>query len=183
MSRSYLAILHLVDLSPLFYILSRISDVFRTAKLPSELLSQKNRVIKVRIGKPIAVKDQKQYDNIPDFYEFLRKKTYMLANPFEKAGTTILSTKNLKIPKSPKRIISQKNVSAFIEEVDDLRKNDKRLLQSKNYEVYFANAKEIPNLLQEIGRLREITFRDVGEGTNKAIDLDSFDNYYHHLIL
>ena len=49
--------------------------------------------------------------------------------------------------------------------------------------MFFANAKEIPNILQEIGRLSEITFRDVGEGTNKAIDLDKFDKYYHHLFL
>ena len=57
------------------------------------------------------------------------------------------------------------------------------MLQSKNYEVFFAKAKEIPNLLQEIGRLREITFRAVGEGTNKAIDLDKYDAYYYHLFL
>jgi hypothetical protein len=44
----------------------------------------------------------------------------------------------------------------------------------------FAEANKIPNLLHEIGRLREITFREVGEGT-KSIDLDKFDQYYHHL--
>ena len=49
--------------------------------------------------------------------------------------------------------------------------------------MFFASAKEIPNLLHEIGRLREITFRDVGEGTNKEIDLDQFDKDYHHLLL
>jgi hypothetical protein len=37
--------------------------------------------------------------------------------------------------------------------------------QVKNYEVFFAEANKIPNLLHEIGRLREITFREVGEGT------------------
>ena len=36
---------------------------------------------------------------------------------------------------------------------------------------------------REIGRLREITFREVGEGTNEAIDLDTFDTYYHHMFL
>lgn len=169
--------------SKMFYVLSKISDTFRTAKLPSELLSQKHRVIKVRIGKPISVKDQDSYEDIPSFYEFIRKKTYMLANPFEKKTPKILSTQNLKIPKPPKEIISQKNVRYFIREVEKLRENDKRLLESKNYEVFFASAKEIPNILQEIGRLREITFRDVGEGTNKSIDLDKFDKYYHHLIL
>jgi putative hemolysin len=169
--------------SNLFYVLSKISDTLRTAKLPSELLSQKKRIIKVRIGKPISVKDQDTYKDIPSFYEFLRKKTYMLANPFEKKTPKILSAKNLKIPKPPKKIISQKNVNLFIKEIVHLREKGDRLLESKNYEVFFANAKDIPNLLQEIGRLREITFRDIGEGTNKAIDLDKFDKYYYHLIL
>ncbi len=169
--------------SNLFYVLSKISDTFRTAKLPSEILSQKHRIIKVRIGKPISVKDQNTYEDIPSFYEFIRKKTYMLANPFEKKAQNILSTKNLKIPKAPKEIISQKNVRYFTKEIDKLRDTDSRLLESKNYEVFFAAAKEIPYLLQEIGRLREITFRDVGEGTNKSIDLDTFDKYYHHLLL
>lgn len=169
--------------SKLFYILSKISDTFRTAKLPSELLSQKNRIIKVRIGKPISVENQQEYDEIHTFYEFLRKKTYMLANPYEKTSKKILSKQSLKIPTTPKKISTQKNTKGFIREVDLLRKNGKRLLESKNYEVFFATAKEIPNLLHEIGRLREITFRDIGEGTNKALDIDEFDKYYHHLFL
>ncbi|MBL4604846.1 MAG: lysophospholipid acyltransferase family protein [Flavobacteriaceae bacterium] len=169
--------------SRLFYILSKMSDTLRTAKLPSEVLSQRNRVIKVRIGKPISVKDQQEYPDTKAFYEYIRKKTYMLANPFEKKPQNILSKQSLKISVPPKKISSQKNVSSFVKEVQSLRDNDKRLLQSKNYEVFFATAKEIPNLLHEIGRLREITFRDIGEGTNKSIDLDEFDKYYHHMFL
>ena len=169
--------------SRLFYFLSKISDTLRTAKLPSELVSQRGKVIKVRIGKPISVKDQKEYKDIPSFYEFIRKKTYMLANPFEKAHK-LISTQNIKIPKkAAKKITTQKNSDLFIREVNALREADGRLLESKNYEVFFASAKEIPNLLHEIGRLREITFRDVGEGTNKEIDLDQFDKDYHHLLL
>ncbi len=168
--------------SRLFYVLSKISDTLRTAKLPSELLSQKKRVIKVRIGKPISVKDQDQYKEIPAFYEFLRKKTYMLANPFEK-NQKLISTQKLKIPKKAKKISSQKNPDLIAKEIDGLRDNGKRLLESKNYEVFFTEAKAIPSLLHEIGRLREITFREIGEGTNKPIDLDKFDKYYHHLIL
>lgn len=169
--------------SRLFYILSKMSDTMRTAKLPSELLSQRNRVIKVRIGKSISVKDQQEYPEVDSFHEYIRKKTYMLANPFEKTPQKILSKQNLKINTPPRKISSQKNVASFVKEVQALRENDKRLLQSKNYEVFFATAKEIPNLLHEIGRLREITFRDVGEGTNKSIDLDEFDKYYHHMFL
>ncbi|WP_299673126.1 lysophospholipid acyltransferase family protein [uncultured Tenacibaculum sp.] len=168
--------------SRLFYFLSKISDTLRTAKLPSELLSQKKRVIKVRIGKPISVKDQDTYKEIPAFYEFLRKKTYMLANPFE-TNQRLISTQKLKLPKKAKKISNQRNPELFVKEVDSLRDHGKRLLISKNYEVFFTDTKEIPNILHEIGRLREITFREVGEGTNNPLDLDKFDKYYHHLLL
>ncbi|MTH18020.1 lysophospholipid acyltransferase family protein [Flavobacterium sp. LC2016-01] len=168
--------------SKLFYWLSKIDDTLRTAKLPSELLTQKDRVIKVRIGKPISVNEQNEIESFEEYSEFLRKKTYMLANPFEK-DTKLIDTASLKIPKAPKKIATPANESKMIAEVDALRNSDCRLLQSKNYEVFFATAKSIPNILHEIGRLREITFREVGEGTNESIDLDQYDQYYHHMFL
>jgi putative hemolysin len=168
--------------SRFFYFLSKISDTLRTAKLPSEIIQQRGRVIKVRIGKPISVKDQNAYKALPDFYKFIRRKTYMLANPFEKSNR-LISSQKIKIKKPTKKISLQRNSDLFIAEVDALRETNSRLLQSKNYEVFFARAKDIPNLIHEIGRLREITFRVVGEGSNKEVDLDKFDNYYHHLLL
>lgn len=51
------------------------------------------------------------------------------------------------------------------------------------FQVYMAKAADIPLILQEIGRLRELTFRAVGEGTGKDIDLDEFDNYYYNLFI
>jgi putative hemolysin len=168
--------------SRLFYFLSKINDTLRTAKLPSELLTQKDRVIKVRVGKPISVAEQNEHESIEDYTEFLRKKTYMLANPFEKENN-FLNTASLKPTKSPKKIVTPANTEKMITEVEALRDTDCRLLQSKNYEVFFAEAKNIPNILHEIGRLREITFREVGEGTNESIDLDKYDKYYRHLFL
>jgi putative hemolysin len=161
--------------SGLFYLLSKISDTMRTAKLPSEVFSQKRRTIKVRIGKPISVAEQNEYLSLDEY-------SYMLAKPFEKE-TPFLSTPNLKLPKNPKEIVIAASKEKIIKEVDTLRKNDCRLLQSKNYEVFFAKAKDVPNVLHEIGRLREITFREVGEGTNESIDLDAFDKYYRHMFL
>ena len=168
--------------SRLFYLLSKISDTLRTAKLPSEVLSQKSRVIKVRVGKAISVKDQEEYENIDDFHAFIRKKTYMLANPFE-VRNPLIKTPNLKIHKQPKKIISPVSQNQMIKEIVKLRENDSRLLKSHNYEVFFTASVKIPNILREIGRLREVTFREVGEGTNNAIDLDEYDNYYHHMFL
>ncbi|WP_445956627.1 GNAT family N-acyltransferase [Yeosuana sp.] len=170
--------------SRLFYKLSKISDTFRTAKLPSELLTQKRRVIKVRIGKPISVADQNEHTKLEDFSEFLRRKTYMLSNAFEEKPKILDNIQSsFKVSKIPKRIVTPIASDVMDKEVEVLRQGDYRLLQSKNYEVFLVQANKIPNILREIGRLREITFRAIGEGTNEAIDLDKFDTYYHHMFL
>ncbi|UPQ80241.1 lysophospholipid acyltransferase family protein [Flavobacterium azooxidireducens] len=169
--------------SRLFYFLSSLNDTFRTAKLPSELLTQKKRVIKVRIGKPISVAEQNEYESIESYSEFLRKKTYMLANAFEK-GNKLLAAPSLKFPKSPKEIAKPANQDKILEEMAVIKSiSECRLLQSKNYQVYLVTADQIPNILHEIGRLREITFRAIGEGTNESLDLDQYDKYYHHMFL
>jgi putative hemolysin len=167
--------------SKLFYTLSKINDTLRTAKLPSELLTQKDRIIKVRIGKPISVNEQAEYKEIPEFGEFLRKKTYMLSNAFEEENK--LQLPKLNTAKPPKQIVKPANHEQILEEIKVLKEDDHRLLQSKNYQVFLTTAEKIPNILHEIGRLREITFRAVGEGTNEAIDLDKYDQYYHHMFL
>lgn len=48
--------------------------------------------------------------------------------------------------------------------------------------IYFAQGHDIPKVMLEIGRLREITFRQVGEGSGLSRDNDRFDDHYHHLI-
>ncbi|WP_353776976.1 GNAT family N-acyltransferase [Winogradskyella sp. 3972H.M.0a.05] len=170
--------------SRLFYRLSKVSDTLRTAKLPSELLTQKRRTIKVRIGRPITVKDQQEHKDLQDFSSFLRQKTYMLSHAFEPKEKILKNIQSsLKTPKIPKKIVTPVDTGLMVKEVEALRNEDFRLLKSKNYEVYLAPAANIPNILREIGRLREITFREVGEGTNEAIDLDKFDTYYHHMFL
>ncbi|NNK71397.1 MAG: lysophospholipid acyltransferase family protein, partial [Flavobacteriaceae bacterium] len=170
--------------SRLFYSLSKISDTLRTAKLPSELLTQKHRVIRVRIGRPISVNDQREHESLEDFSEFIRRKTYMLSNFFEPKEKILKNiSSSLKVPKAPKRIITPVSPEIMNSEIDAIRSRDMRLLKSKNYEVYLSPASEIPHILREIGRLREITFREVGEGTNQSIDLDKFDRYYHHMFL
>jgi putative hemolysin len=171
--------------SRMFYMLAKLSDVFRTAKLPSEVLSQKNRVVKVRIGNPISVKAQKEHESLNDFTDFLRRKTYMLSKPYDKESKRLSDIPNaIKIPKAPKKIAATTDQKSMIKEVDALREmGDKRLLESKNYEVFLSKKEHIPNILTELGRLREITFRAIGEGTNNATDLDHYDDYYHQMFL
>lgn len=169
--------------STFFYRLASLSDVLRTAKLPSEMLSQKKRKIKVRIGNPVAPEDIKDISTTEALTAFLRRKTYMLANAFEKKPFYKGIPRNLKKTKPPKKIIEATCESLMLQEVEICRKMDKRLLESKNYEVFLAKKEVIPNILKEIGRLREITFREIGEGTNEPVDLDPFDDYYYHMFL
>ena len=168
--------------STLFYILAKLSDTLRTAKLPSELLTQKRRTIKVRIGNQIPVKDQDEYEDLSKFSDFIRMKTYMLANPYKK-GLLKIITPTLIFPSQPKTIVTARPTEHLIEEVEQLKVSDAILLTSKNYSVFLADSQQIPNILHEIGRLREITFRTIGEGTNKTIDIDVYDAYYKHMFL
>jgi putative hemolysin len=60
---------------------------------------------------------------------------------------------------------------------------DRCLVENAELAVYLVRANETPRMLQEIGRLREVTFRRAGEGTGKQRDLDRFDRYYWHVLL
>lgn len=171
--------------SKLFYFLSKINPTLRTAKLPSELLTQKNRVIKIRIGRPISVEEQNEHYDLSDYGNFLRFKTYLLSNAYKDDLRKWIKVPsfNFKLPKTVKDIAPASPKESIYQEIEELRKGDFRLLQTKNYEVFLCKSDKIPNILHELGRLREITFREVGEGTNNAIDLDQYDNYYHHMFL
>jgi putative hemolysin len=57
------------------------------------------------------------------------------------------------------------------------------LIEQGDHAVYIGEANQMPNVVREIGRLRELTFRNSGEGTAAAIDLDPFDSYYLHLFI
>ena len=169
--------------SKLFYRLAKLADVFRTAKLPSEAYSQRNRPIKVRIGQPISVKTQEEQTSLEEFSDLLRKKTYILANAYAKERLIDQLPTTLKLPKQPRKIVTAVRTEVIEGEIEKLIEKDRCLLESKNYSVYLAPAREMPFTLKEIGRQREITFREIGEGTNNSTDIDEFDAYYHHMFL
>lgn len=167
--------------SILFHLLGKIHPILRTAKLPSEFLNKKNKIIKIRIGNPISVKEQKEFENISQYGRFLRAKTYML-------GTAIKVNKFFRQPLIKRRNVKIEEIAPPIPQEKILKdieylKKEYLLFTSRDFSVFCAPSVEIPNLLPEIGRLREITFREVGEGTNQAIDLDEFDLYYEQLVI
>jgi putative hemolysin len=161
-----------------FNLLGLINPALRTLKLPSELFN-KTTHIEVRIGKPI------KYQQIEDFtssavIEYLRTKTYSLAESVTKKKSLLKSIKPLI---KPKEIIQRVSVELLSAEIKYLTENNLQLCKHNEFEVYIANASTIPNILREISRLREITYRAVGEGTNRSADTDAFDLYYKHLFV
>lgn len=164
--------------SRIFHLLGMIHPVLRTIKLPSELFNKKNKLIRIRIGNPIPVKDQQEFTDKFRYGRFLRAKTYSL-------GTTLevrkFFTYTLKRASREEPVIDPVPDEKLLEEIGKL--NDFMLFRSGNFTVYCAPSVVMPNIITELGRLREITFRDVGEGTNRKIDIDEFDLYYNHLFV
>jgi len=166
----------------LFNLLALIHPTLRTAKLPSELFNKKGHTITVRIGKPIA------FENIPDntnsakMLAYLRAKTYALGAGLENERK-IFNPRNLfKVNKQPDDLVVPIQQDLIETEIENLRE-DYLVWTEKNYEVYICPTIHITNIIKEIGRLREITFREIGEGTNKSTDLDAYDIYYQHLFI
>ncbi len=166
----------------LFNLLSMIHPALRTAKLPSELFNKQGHTIKLRIGKAINVEDIPDGNNPTKLLNFLRARTYALGTGLEE-DKKIFSPRNLfKIKKEPEDITPEIPSSILEKEVEPLRENY-RIWIEKNYEVFIVPTSSIPNIIREIGRLREVTFREIGEGTNKSVDLDEYDIYYNHLFI
>jgi putative hemolysin len=166
----------------LFNLLSLIHPALRTAKLPSELFNKQGQTIRLRIGKPIQVVDIPDYKDSARLLNYLRAKTYALGAGLEEEKK-IFNPRNLfKIKKNQQEIVKAIDPALLEKEVATLR-DDYTVWTEKNYEVFIVPTSAIPSTIREIGRLREVTFREIGEGTNMATDLDEYDIYYHHLFI
>ncbi|WP_051166816.1 lysophospholipid acyltransferase family protein [Hymenobacter norwichensis] len=152
-----------------------IHPLLRTARLPAELLNKQGQTIQVRIGQPIG---PAVLDRLPtaDQLAYLRAQVYALGTAAERSVAALLPA----LPTPP--IITETAPALIEQDIAGLRAS-RRLLVSGRWEVYVAKCSEIPHVLREIGRLRELTFRLVGEGTQQPTDLDKYDTYYRHLFL
>lgn len=161
--------------SKIFHFLGKIHPLLRTMRLPRELTGTYGKTVAMRIGKPISPSEIAEYPDLKALSNYLRARTYAL-----EANVKSFSEKSL--PKETP-IIPPIDKDKLIKEFESLYNSGDLLFQTANYHCYLSDYKDIPNIIQEIGRKREESFRGVGEGTNNAIDLDKYDEYYKHLIL
>lgn len=164
--------------SLLFQAAGLLHPRLRTALLARELLNKQNRTIELRIGGPITPKRQRDFPDEQALTDYLRRRTYFLAT----AGNKPRSLDGQTEPEARQSLIAPCEPARLQGEINRLAETN-HLLASGPYDVYVAESFEIPALLNEIGRLRELTFRAVGEGTGQQLDLDSFDHYYQHLFI
>ena len=148
-------------------------------QLPQELFNRRNRTIHIRVGNPIPVKDLDHFENISQLGRFLRVKTYALGSTLD---VKKFFRKPILLQEEPEKVIDPIPTEKLLRDISQISK-EHFLFKLSNYSVYCVPSIEIPNILNEIGRLREITFRAVSEGTNKSIDLDEYDLYYYHLFI
>lgn len=164
--------------SRIFHLLGLIHANLRTLALPSEMLKKRGKIIKMKIGKPIMPKEVEMFTNLEQFGRYLRAKTYAIGSSLEVKRDYF---RLFRIQKKADEIVPPVDSGLIDSEINSI--SDFKTLSYDNFDCYVVGSDYIPNILREIGRLREMTFRAVGEGTNKSIDLDEYDLYYNHLIL
>ena len=167
--------------SLLFQTLGLLHPKLRTALLARELLNKRNRLVELRIGSPIASKKLLEIGTPTQRTEYLRWRTYVLADRRDYKAKTSLPLRN-RVRRLSQAVSAATGPALLSAEVESLSP-EQLLVKSGELEVYIAPGRAIPCLLQEIGRLRETTFRAAGEGTGKAVDLDRFDLAYLHLFV
>ena len=161
--------------SKLFYMVDRIHPMLGTARLTKELINKHDTCFNLQIGKPILPAEVALYENPKELAAYLRSRSYALeAN----IPAKVVEKKEVK----QDIIDAPTDLSLMLAELEAIREKS-FLYSASDYDCYLADYEDIPNLMHEIARLREETFRAIGEGTGKSLDQDEFDKHFKQMIL
>ncbi len=155
--------------SKTFYTVSVLNKTFSTLLLSNEMFKKKSKRINIKIGEIIPNENiLPKGINKKFLVNIYRKHLYAL----KKGKKSFFQTQSaIAHPQRRADILSELKNSQLIGETKDGK------------EIYLYDYTEDSVVLKELGRLREISFRKVGEGINKKRDTDKFDIYYQHIIL
>ncbi|MGA8212497.1 MAG: GNAT family N-acyltransferase [Candidatus Sulfotelmatobacter sp.] len=165
-----------------FHLFGMIHPRLRTAFLLQEFLQQEGRTVEVRVGSEIPGDSVGSIADDREAIEYLRWRTYLLARRSRPEASWPEAVRSTISAKVQERVAAAEPAATLAAELSCLA-SDRCLAESGDLAVYLAKADETPRMLQELGRLREVTFRLAGEGTGKGRDLDRFDRYYWHVLL
>lgn len=155
--------------SALFYGTSMLYKPLATLLLVKEMFKQNANTVKMTVGKMVPY-DSYQGDQISTSakVKLLQKQTYRLA----KGKNGYFRTESPIAHPEPRIALKQ-----AIEQCELLGSTP------DNKQIYLYQHQQSSPILRELGRLREVSFRAVGEGTGTKRDIDHYDSHYLHLIL
>jgi putative hemolysin len=153
----------------LFYTLSMLAKPLSTFWLVHEMFKQENKSIIFTVGEKIEHENYMQTNvSMRDTAALFKRHIYKLAankQPVFKTQEAIAH------PECRQRLRKELSSCELLGKTDD------------NKQIYLFEYRPDTSIMREIGRLRELSFRAVGEGTGKKRDIDKYDCYYMHLIL
>lgn len=162
-----------------FHTVGRIHPLLRTMRLPNELNNKVGSTITMRIGKPILFSEIRRFEDNSILAAYLRSRSYALEALVRMDEAEKKAEKaEIKFP----GIAPAKEPSLMAAEIEKHGEKAK-LYEFSKYQGFLFESDDIPELMYELGRQREMSFRSVGEGTNRALDIDKYDQYYKQLII
>lgn len=167
----------------LFQILGLVHPRLRTALLPHELMNKRGKTLQLKVGNPIPFEKLRSFASDAEMTAYLRLRTYILKAHHDRQRSPRRQVVLRGRPQSMEAPVALRRYGPrIIQEVGALSPEN-LLVKSGDFSVFLARPPQIPYLLREIGRLRELTFRQAHEGTGKPLDLDIFDRHYLHLFI
>jgi putative hemolysin len=168
--------------SLLFNVAGTIHPLLRTGLLARELVRQARdpQPVKLHIGTPIPFSRLKRFEKDEEMVSFLRLATYVLGNRPEAGPPEQLAAAAETQAAEP--VAERLPVEQLEADIAALPPEAKLLAQGE-FEAYIGRFDQLPHIMQEIGRGRELAFRAAGGGTRKALDLAPQDEHYRHLFL
>jgi len=154
--------------SIMFYSLSILWRRIGLFLLPRELFAQRNKKISIKFGDTIPPSKFDFSANSRIQMNLLMKHIYRLGE----GKKVIFATEKTIMQAVPTKLL-----------LPELEKSELLGVTNDGKNIYICKYSDSPNIMKEIARLREITFRLVGEGTGKALDTDEYDKYYNQMVL
>lgn len=171
--------------SAFFQMAGLINPLCRTALLPRELLNKRGRTISFEVGQVISKERLGQCQSEEELLKYVRFCTQVLRY---RAVRKTVSPTRLTIPDVVREpdsatvpVAGAVSREILTDEVSRIPASQ-RLASIHDFDVFYATGAQIPSLILELGRIREIAFRAAGEGTGRDRDIDRFDHTYLHLI-
>ncbi len=155
--------------SLLFYGASMLFKPLGTALLAHEMFNKHSRVIQFKVGElipPSSLKSKEITDKT--LVKRLKRHLYKVG---QRRNPMFVTERTVAHPEDRQELQEELKSAQLLGQTRD------------NNRIYLFDSAPNSAVMREIGRLREVTFRKVGEGTGSRCDLDEFDSHYRHLVL